>query len=263
MPGAQRSQSKHQAWESTVCRCLGTPGTTLGGPCVCTRSALLWVSEPAPRTERWLGGSQLSPIPPSPCHSQGVSSGEGLGGGRGHSSLDCHLSPKPFQLLAGRAAEVARRGTAAHGWPWLCSQGGGCSPQPPALPGGFVQPGEGASGWFPCGTREPHAGCYGCEGVRAPTGIISVGFPSSALKQSPAVPPLAVRILPNPVSPCVTSSPRRWPPPPDPLQVPAPLASLGLSVVAGRAARGTGQGASVAPQHPLCTPEGLAELGEI
>lgn len=113
------------------------------------------------------------------------------------------------------------------------------------------------------GYVSPTQGATGVGRVGAPTGIISVGFLSSALKQSLAVPLLVVHILPNPVSPCVTSLLRHWPPPPAPPWVPTPLASLGLSMVAGGAARDTGQGASVAPQHPLCTPEGLAGLGEI
>jgi len=50
----------------------------------------------------------------------------------------------------------------------------------------------------------PAQGATGMGGIRAPTGITSVGFPPSALKRSPAVPPLAVQVLPNPVSPCVT-----------------------------------------------------------
>ena len=113
------------------------------------------------------------------------------------------------------------------------------------------------------GYMSPTQGATGVGRGGAPTGIISVGFPSSALKQSLAVLPLVVHILPNLVSLCVTPLLRRWPPPPAPPWAPAPLASLGLSMVAGRAARDTGQGASVAPQHPLCTPEGLAGLGEI
>lgn len=72
------------------------------------------------------------------------------------------------------------------------------------------------------GYVSPTQGATGVGRGGAPTGIISVGFPSSALKQSLAVPPLVVHILPNLVSACVTSLLHRWPPPPAPPVGPCP-----------------------------------------
>lgn len=271
MPGAQWSQTKRQAWESSVCRRLGTPGTTLRDPCLCTQlaEALCWgcLSPHPGRGSGWVGASR-APSLPRPA----VTGGElrqGAGRRQGTQLPGLPPVPRALQLSAGRAAKAARRGTAARGWPWSCSRGGMDALRSPqrcrdVLFSLVKEPVGGLAGSH-VGHVSPTQGATGVGGYRAPTGIISVGFPSSALKQSPAVRPLAVRVLPNPMSPCVTSSPRRWPPPPDRPVGPClpPLASPRPSVVAGGAARGTGQGASVAPQHPLCTPERLAELGEI
>lgn len=108
VPGAQRSQ----AWESTVHRWLGTPSITLGGPCMCTRALSRGCLSPHPGRGGGWGGASRAPSLPRAAMAGG-SLGEGLGGGRGHGSLGCHPSPNPCQLLAGRAAEVARSGWVA------------------------------------------------------------------------------------------------------------------------------------------------------
>lgn len=120
VPGAQRCRSKHGAWENTVCRRRGTPSTTLRGPCLCTQLAKALCRgclSPSPgQGGGWWDRPHPSLAPPRP----GGSSGEGLGGDRGHSSLGRPSVPKPLQLLAGHAAEVAHRGTVTRGCPRSC-----------------------------------------------------------------------------------------------------------------------------------------------
>lgn len=195
MPGAQRSQ----AWESTVHRWLGTPSTTLGGPCMCTRALCRGCLSPHPvQGSGWGGASQAPSLPRAAM--AGGSSGEGLGGGRGHGSLGCHPSPDPSsswldvqlkwlvtgQPLVGGLGPAAGQGDALHSpqhcWEVLFSQ---------------VKEPVGGLADSHVGHMSPMQGAMGGEGQ----GIISVGFPPSAPKQSLAVPLLAVHILPNPVSP--------------------------------------------------------------
>lgn len=65
--GAQWSQSKHQDWENTVSRWLGTAGTALRGPCVCIQPAEALCRgclSPHPgRGGGWVGASRAPSLP--------------------------------------------------------------------------------------------------------------------------------------------------------------------------------------------------------
>lgn len=98
------SQSKHQAWENTVSRWLGTAGTALRGPCVCIQPAEALCRgclSPHPgRGDGWVGASQAPSLP------RPAMTGEG-----------------------GGEAQVRGWGEAGHTAPWTAA----CPQTPPAL----------------------------------------------------------------------------------------------------------------------------------
>lgn len=128
------SQSKHQAWENTVSRWLGTAGTALRGPCVCIQPAEALCRgclSPHPgRGDGWVGASQAPSLPRPAMTGEGGggSSGERLGGGRAHSSLDCRLSPNPASSWLDAQPKLLIEGRPLlGGLGYAARRGGGCS----------------------------------------------------------------------------------------------------------------------------------------